>query len=77
MIENNIDLISELVINLLNYAKERHPNFEKCDPHTIVEDVIRMMENKINSKKIEIRSEYKGDYKKGLFRPLSASTNVS
>jgi PAS domain S-box-containing protein len=71
MIENNIELISELVINLLNFAKERHPNFEKCDPHTIVEDVIRMVENKINSKKIEIRSEYKGDFKRVFLDPFA------
>ncbi|MDI6776943.1 MAG: ATP-binding protein [Syntrophales bacterium] len=60
MIEKNIDLISELVINLLNYAKERDPIFQKCTPQDIVEDVIEAMENKARNKNIDIVSEYKG-----------------
>lgn len=62
MIEKNIDLISELVTNLLNYAKERKPIFHSCDPRNIVEDVIGTMENKISDKKIEIVSEFKGNF---------------
>ena len=62
MIEKNIDLISELVINLLNYAKDREPIFEKYDPKNIVEDVIETMENKAHNKNIEIISEYEGDF---------------
>lgn len=62
MIEKNIDLISELVTNLLNYAKERKPIFHTCDPRNIVEDVIGTMENKISDKKIEIVSEFKGNF---------------
>lgn len=62
MIEKNIDLISELVINLLNYAKRREPIFQKCDPRTIVEDVAHTMQNKISDRKIEIRSHCEGDF---------------
>ncbi|MFH1335434.1 MAG: ATP-binding protein, partial [Candidatus Zixiibacteriota bacterium] len=62
MIEKNIDLISELVTNLLNYAKERKPIFHTCDPRNIVEDVIGTMENKISDKKIEIVSDFKGNF---------------
>jgi PAS domain S-box-containing protein len=57
MVEKNIDLISELVSNLLNYAKERKPIFHKCDPRNIVEDVIITMESKISEKKIKLVSE--------------------
>ena len=62
MIEKNIGLISELVINLLNYAKERKPIFQKCDPRGIVEDVIETMENKARNNNINMASEYEGDF---------------
>ncbi len=62
MIEKNIGLISELVINLLNYAKERKPIFQKCDPRDIVEDVIETMENRARNNNINMASEYEGDF---------------
>ena len=62
MIEKNIDLISELVSNLLNYAKERKPIFHKCDPRDIVKDVIGTMESKISDGKIKVVSGFKGSF---------------
>jgi len=62
MIEKNIDLISELVSNLLNYAKERKPIFHKCDPRDIVKDVIGTMESKISDSKTNVVSEFKGSF---------------
>ncbi len=62
MIEKNIDLISELVLNLLNYAKKRDPIFQKCDPRTIVEDIAGTMESKIREKNIELVTEYNGEF---------------
>jgi PAS domain S-box-containing protein len=62
MIEKNIDLISELVISLLNFAKDREPVIQKCDPRDIVKDVIETMENKASYKKIKMVVEYKGDF---------------
>jgi signal transduction histidine kinase len=62
MIEKNIDLISELVLNLLNYAKKREPVFQRCDPRTIVEDITGTMESKIAEKNIKVIAEYNGRF---------------
>ncbi|MFA4916853.1 MAG: ATP-binding protein [Syntrophales bacterium] len=61
MIEKNIDLISELVIDLLNFSKERKPILQKCDPKSIVEDVIKTMENKARNNNVVMTSEYEGN----------------
>ena len=62
MIEKNIDYISELVMNLLNYAKERKPVFQRCNLKDIVEDVIETMGNKARNRDIDIFAEYRGDF---------------
>jgi len=54
MIERNVELISELVTNLLNFAKERTPKLEECDPNKIVRDVCRVYEQKAISRKIQL-----------------------
>jgi signal transduction histidine kinase len=39
MIKNNVTRIKDLSLDLLNYAKEREPNFEKCDPNQLLQEV--------------------------------------
>jgi len=49
MVERNIDHISELVADLLNYARDRRPDRVPMDPNTLVEDVIHAMAGKADA----------------------------
>jgi two-component system, NtrC family, sensor kinase len=46
MIENNIRKISDLVMNMLIYAKEREPDFVPCEPNKIAQEVYDLMKDK-------------------------------
>jgi signal transduction histidine kinase len=39
MIKNNVTRIKDLSLDLLNYAKEREPNYESCDPNQVLREV--------------------------------------
>jgi signal transduction histidine kinase len=43
MVKGNVEKIKNLAMDLLNYAKEREPNYELCDPNSPVEEVCRLM----------------------------------
>jgi len=55
MIERNVRRISDLVLDLLTYSKERKPEAEACFPNEIVEEVCSLMESKAREHDIEIR----------------------
>ncbi|MEW5984181.1 MAG: ATP-binding protein [Acidobacteriota bacterium] len=40
MIERNVDVISDLVRDLLNFAKHREPDLVTCDPRDLISDVV-------------------------------------
>jgi len=46
MVERNIDLVSSLVADLLNYARDRKPDLESIDPNELVCDVIETLRPK-------------------------------
>jgi two-component system NtrC family sensor kinase len=46
MVERNINRVSDLVLGLLSYSKEREPEYEKYDPNIIVDEVCNLMESK-------------------------------
>ena len=46
MVRNNIDKVSNLVLDLLNYSKERIPEYVNCSPNIIAEEVCELMEPK-------------------------------
>jgi two-component system NtrC family sensor kinase len=54
MIERNVERISDLVLDLLAYSKERRPEPENCLPNEIVEDVCALMEAKARDNGIRI-----------------------
>jgi two-component system NtrC family sensor kinase len=57
MIERNVGRISDLVLDLLAYSKERKPEPENCFPNEIVEEVCALMESKARENDIEIERE--------------------
>ncbi len=54
MIEKNIDIISELVVDLLNYSKERQLDLQRYDPNKLIKEVAAIMGRKAESRQIEL-----------------------
>jgi signal transduction histidine kinase len=58
MIQRNVGRISDLVMDLLNYSKERELQYQLCSPNDIVHDVCQLMEPKVREHGIEIIKEF-------------------
>ncbi|MHC4858734.1 MAG: sensor histidine kinase, partial [Planctomycetota bacterium] len=56
-VERNIDLISELVADLLNFARDREPDLESCDPNELVTDVIENLSGKARQLDVSISTD--------------------
>ena len=57
MIERNVGRISDLVLDLLAYSKERKPESENCFPNKIIEEVSALMESRARENNIEIKTD--------------------
>ncbi len=58
MIKRNVGRTSNLVMDLLSYAKEREPQYENCDPNEIAEDVCALVQDKAREHSVEIIKEF-------------------
>ena len=56
MVERNIDLISSLVADLLNYAKDRKPDLQPCNPNDLVADVLAVMAPRARAAEIALET---------------------
>ncbi len=54
MVERNINRVSDLVLDLLSYSKEREPEYEKYDPNIIVDEVCNLMELKAKKNDVKL-----------------------
>ncbi|MCK5244074.1 MAG: response regulator [Desulfobacterales bacterium] len=54
MVRRNVDKVSDLVLDLLSYSKEREPHYEKSDPNDIVNEICDLMESKAAENAIEL-----------------------
>jgi hypothetical protein len=46
MVRKNIDKVSNLVVDLLDYSKDRALQYEICSPNVIAEEVCELIEYK-------------------------------
>lgn len=58
MVHRNIERISGLAMDLLNYSKEREPEYEKCSPNAIAEEVCKLMDLKAKESGVEIVRDF-------------------
>jgi PAS domain S-box-containing protein len=58
MIQRNIGRVSGLVLDLLTYSKEREPEFSRCLPNDIANDVCDLLESKAKENQIDIIREF-------------------
>ena len=57
MVQRNIGRTADLVLDMLNYAKEREPEYETCRPNEIVEDVASLVAEKAERNAVSISLE--------------------
>ncbi len=43
MVKNNTDRIKHMALDLLNYAKEREPNHQLCNPNKVLREILELM----------------------------------
>ncbi|MBN2467317.1 MAG: response regulator [Deltaproteobacteria bacterium] len=69
IIQQNVSRISTLVMELLTYSKDREPEYEKCSPNKIVEDVCALMEATANEHGIEFIRDLDHSIGEGMMDP--------
>jgi len=57
MIKGNVARIKNLALDLLNYAKEREPDYEQCDPNRPLREVYDLMLPKARDNDVELAME--------------------
>lgn len=57
-IERNIGRISDLVMDLLSFSKERGAEYESCYPNDIVNDACELLKEKAQENKIEVIKDF-------------------
>jgi two-component system NtrC family sensor kinase len=58
MIERNVGRISDLVLDLLAYSKERKPEKENCFPNEIIKEVSDLMKTRARENNVEIKTDF-------------------
>ncbi|MFC1669493.1 response regulator [Spirochaetota bacterium] len=58
MIQKNITMISDLVLELLTYSKDRKPDYKNISPNEIAEDVCELMDGKAKESNIKIIRDF-------------------
>ncbi|NQT07328.1 MAG: GAF domain-containing sensor histidine kinase [Candidatus Omnitrophica bacterium] len=55
VVDKNAKRISDLVLDMLYYSKERKAQKENCDPKALIQDVAELMKPQLDDKKIELK----------------------
>jgi PAS domain S-box-containing protein len=58
MVENNIGKISDLVMNMLIYSKEREPDYVSCAPNEIAQEVYDLLEEKAAQSNVKLVKDF-------------------
>jgi len=58
MIKGNVDKITNLSLDLLNYAKDSRPDFKECDPVQPAREVVALMRRRAKEHGIDLRTQF-------------------
>ena len=58
LVQRNIGKVSSLVLDLLSFSKDRKPEYEKCSPNIIADEVCELMDSKVKKCGIEIARDF-------------------
>ena len=65
-LKNSQERITNLVMNMLNYSKEKEPSFELNDVNKIVGDVASLMEPRLKEKNIKLEKKLDANMEKAM-----------
>jgi signal transduction histidine kinase len=71
MIKGNVVKIKSVAMDLLNYAKERQPEYRLCDPNRPAREVYELMRAQGEEKGIDFKAELADDLDQAWFDPES------
>ncbi len=69
MLERNVGRMSDLVLDLLEYSRVREPEYEKCFPNEIADEVCGMMEARARECGVEIMKDLDPSLREVLLDP--------
>lgn len=58
MVRRNIDKMSNLVLDLLSYSKERKPEYKSCSPNSIADEVCELMDSRAKELGIKLVRDF-------------------
>jgi signal transduction histidine kinase len=61
MIKGNVDKITNLSLDLLDYAKDSRPEFQRCDPLKPVNEVVALMRPRAREHGIDLTTQFDND----------------
>jgi two-component system NtrC family sensor kinase len=69
IVQNNVAKISDLVMDMLTYSREREPDLKSCSPNDIAQDVFDLMEEKAKSSKVTLVKDFDPSIEMCFFDP--------
>ncbi|MBE9542932.1 MAG: response regulator [Proteobacteria bacterium] len=69
MIKGNVDKITNLSLDLLNYAKDIRPDFQECDPNQPLREVVALMRPRAQEHGIDLSTQLGKDFGTCYFDP--------
>jgi PAS domain S-box-containing protein len=73
MVENNVGRISDLVMNILIYSKEREPDYVECSPNDIAQEVYHLMHETLEAEAAKLHELTQKQYRVKLIKDLDPS----
>ncbi len=58
IVQTNVNKVSDLVMNMLIYTREREPEFEFCSPSDIVDEVVEQLEERAEDLNLDLVQEF-------------------
>ena len=58
IVQNNVAKISDLVMDMLTYSREREPELESCSPNDIAQDVFDLMDEKAKRSHVTLVKDF-------------------
>jgi signal transduction histidine kinase len=69
MIKGNVEKVKGLAVDLLNYAKEREPEYQMGDPNLPASEVCELMASRADDLGISLKTNFTQDIPKAWFDP--------
>lgn len=69
MIKGNMAKVKAITLDLLNFAKEREPDYQLCDPNLPLREVMELMRSRAEQNGVALKCELAEDLPKALLDP--------